>query len=113
MTDGDRSAVMSLATGAPVRIGFNAEHRWRGLLYSKVAKPRPMDQHRVDYDLCALRALGLDPKSGTPTVSVSPAEEQVVEEPEAARRVAEEAEPAPVAGVVAPAGEEAEGEPAR
>jgi predicted lipopolysaccharide heptosyltransferase III len=79
LTDGDRSAVMSLATGAPVRIGFNAEHRWRGLLYSKVAKPRPMDQHRVDYDLCALRALGLDPKSGTPTVSVSPAEEQVVE----------------------------------
>jgi hypothetical protein len=40
-------------------------------------------------------------------------EEQVVEEPEAARREAEEAEPAPVAGVVAPVGEEAEGEPAR
>ena len=28
LTDGDRSAVISLATGAPVRIGFNAEHRW-------------------------------------------------------------------------------------
>ncbi len=80
LTDGDRSAVMSLATGAPVRIGFNAEHRWRGLLYSKVAKPRPVDQHRVEYDLCALRALGLDPKPGVPTVSVSPAEELVVEQ---------------------------------
>ena len=79
LTDGDRSAVISLATGAPIRIGFNAEHRWRGLLYSKVAKPRPVDQHRVDYDLCALRALGLDPKPGMPTVSVSPSEEQVVE----------------------------------
>ncbi len=79
LTDGDRSAVISLATGAPVRIGFNAEHRWRGLLYSQVATPRPMDQHRVDYDLCALRALGLDPKPGRPTVSVSPSEEQVVE----------------------------------
>ncbi len=79
LTDGDRSAVISLATGAPVRIGFNAEHRWRGLLYSKVAKPRPVDQHRVEYDLCSLRALELDPKPGVPTVAVSPAEEQVVE----------------------------------
>ena len=30
LTDGDRSAFMSLATGAGVRVGFNAEHRWRG-----------------------------------------------------------------------------------
>lgn len=68
LTDGDRSAVIGLATGAPVRIGFNAEHRWRGLLYSTVAKPRQADQHRVDYDLCALRALGLDTKPGTPAL---------------------------------------------
>ncbi|MDR4480005.1 MAG: putative lipopolysaccharide heptosyltransferase III [Nitrospira sp.] len=79
LTDGDRSAVISLATGAPVRIGFNAEHRWRGLLYSQVAKPRPIDQHRVDYDLCALRVLGLDPKPGTPALYASSADEQVVE----------------------------------
>ena len=68
LTDGDRSAAISLTTGASVRVGFNAEHRWRGLLYSAVATPRPMDQHRVEYDLCALRKLGLDPKSGTPLV---------------------------------------------
>jgi len=79
LTDGDRSATISLMTGAPVRVGFNAEHRWRGLLYSAVAKPRPADQHRVDYDLCGLRALGLDPKPGTPVVHVSPVEEQMVE----------------------------------
>lgn len=79
LTDGDRSAVISFATGAPVRIGFNAEHRWRGLLYSKVAKPRPVDQHRVEYDLCALRALGLDPTRGMPSVSVSEPEEQMVD----------------------------------
>ena len=79
LTDGDRSAAISLTTGASVRVGFNAEHRWRGLLYSAVATPRPMDQHRVEYDLCALRKLGLDPKSGTPLVHVSPAEEQMVE----------------------------------
>ncbi len=80
LTDGDRSAIISLATRSPVRIGFNAEHRWRGLLYSQVAKPRPMDQHRVEYDLCALRALGLDPKPGLPAVFVSRAEEQVAED---------------------------------
>lgn len=77
LTDGDRSAIISVATRSPVRIGFNAEHRWRGLLYSQVAKPRPMDQHRVDYDLCALRALGLDPKPGLPTLFLSKADEQV------------------------------------
>lgn len=80
LTDGDRSAVMSLATGAPIRIGFNAEHRWRGLLYSRVAKPRPVDQHRVEYDLCALRALGLDPTRGMPSVFVAEAEEQMVDQ---------------------------------
>lgn len=79
LTDGDRSALISLVTGAPVRIGFNAEHRWRGLLYSQVAKPRPIDQHRVDYDLCALRALGLDPQGNRPALFASWEEEQVVE----------------------------------
>ena len=80
LTDGDRSAVISFATGAPIRIGFNAEHRWRGLLYSRVVKPRPVDQHRVEYDLCALRALGLDPKRGMPTVSVSESEEKMADQ---------------------------------
>ena len=78
LTDGDGSAAMSLATSA-VRVGFNAEHRWRGLLYSAVAIPSSTDQHRVEYDLCALRHLGLHPKPGTPVVYVSPAEEQAVE----------------------------------
>ncbi len=79
LTDGDRSAVISLATGASIRVGFNAEHRWRGLLYSAVATPRSTDQHRVEYDLCALRHLGLDPKPGTPFLHVSPSENAVVE----------------------------------
>lgn len=79
LTDGDRSAIISVATKAPMRVGFNAEHRWRGLLYSTVAKPRPTDQHRIEYDLCALRNLGLDPKPGTPVLHVSQAEEQAVE----------------------------------
>ncbi|MBX3237430.1 MAG: putative lipopolysaccharide heptosyltransferase III [Nitrospiraceae bacterium] len=80
LTDGDRSAMLSLVTGAPVRVGFNGEHRWRGLLYSSVAKPRPADSHRVEYDLCSLREIGLDPKPGQPRVYPSSSDEAVVEE---------------------------------
>lgn len=80
LTDGDRSAVISFATGAGIRVGFNAEHRWRGLLYSAVAKPRPVDSHRVEYDLCALRALGLDPTRGMPAVFLQAPEEQRAEQ---------------------------------
>lgn len=79
LTDGDRSAVITLATGAALRVGFNAEHRWRGLLYNALAVPRQTDQHRVEYDLSALRHLGLDPKPGTPALYVSQAEEHIVE----------------------------------
>ena len=32
LTDGDRAAFLSWISGAPVRIGFNDEHRWRGRL---------------------------------------------------------------------------------
>ena len=63
LTDGDRSAVISLATGAPIRIGFNAEHRWRGLLYSRVVKPRPVDQHRGVRPL-RLESAGPRPQTG-------------------------------------------------
>src|SRR5690348_7063823 len=28
LTDGDRSAILTWFSGAPVRIGFNDEHRW-------------------------------------------------------------------------------------
>jgi predicted lipopolysaccharide heptosyltransferase III len=75
LTDGDRSAFMSLATGAGVRVGFNAEHRWRGLLYTHVAKPSPADSHRIEYDLATVRALGLAPATPQPRVHLSPNEE--------------------------------------
>ena len=78
LTDGDRSAVISSRPARPCG-RFNAEHRWRGLLYRAVATPRPTEQHRVEYDLCALRHLGLDPKPGTPVLHVSQAENAVVE----------------------------------
>jgi predicted lipopolysaccharide heptosyltransferase III len=84
LTDGDRSAFLSLATGARTRVGFNAEHRWRGLLYTHVAKPLPDEAHRVEYDLATVRALGLAPATSRPGLYLSPDEES------AARRVLQE-----------------------
>src|ERR687890_11915 len=40
LTDGDRSATLARYSGAPVRIGFNDEHRWRGRLYTTIV-PAP------------------------------------------------------------------------
>jgi heptosyltransferase-3 len=63
LTDGDRSAILSWLSGAPVRIGFNEEHRWRGLLYTTVV-PISGTLHRVERDLAAVRALGIETKGG-------------------------------------------------
>ena len=84
LTDGDRSAFMSLATGAGTRIGFNAEHRWRGLLYTHVAKASPDDAHRIEYDLTTVRQLGLAPATSRPALYVSPDDDR------AAKRAMEE-----------------------
>jgi len=62
LTDGDRSAMLSRLSGAPVRIGFNEERRWRGLLYTSVAQTRSDVIHRMERDLEAVRMLGIEPK---------------------------------------------------
>ena len=59
LTDGDRAAVLSWVSGAPVRIGFNDEHRWRGRFYTQVVQPAPGVQHRIDRDLEALKPLSI------------------------------------------------------
>ncbi|MGH7231745.1 MAG: putative lipopolysaccharide heptosyltransferase III [Nitrospiraceae bacterium] len=69
LTDADRSAMMAWASGAPVRIGFNDEHRWRGLLYTSVVAAPP--GHRIERDLAAVRALGIEPKSDQPVLNMS------------------------------------------
>ncbi len=63
LTDGDRSAFLSRVTGAPVRIGFNQERRWRGLLYTDIVRSPTAHVHRIKRNLEAVRALGLEPKS--------------------------------------------------
>ena len=59
LTDGDRSAFLSWVSGASVRIGFNDEHRRRGICYSAVVPPQPGLRHRIDRDLAALKSLGV------------------------------------------------------
>jgi heptosyltransferase-3 len=76
LTDGDRAAMLSWATGAPVRIGFNQEQRWRGMAYTRIALPSAQDVHRIERDLSSLRALGIVPEPGQPVLSLSREEEE-------------------------------------
>ena len=77
LTDGDRSAIVTWMTGAPMRIGFNEERRWRGLLYSHVVATGSDRIHRVERDLEALRPLGVEPKAGPLVLHTSSEDEEV------------------------------------
>lgn len=80
LTDGDRSAILARLSGAPCRIGFNDEHRWRGLLYSAVVKAADGPRHRVEHDLQALRPLGIEPKSRPLVLRTAPSDDQAAAE---------------------------------
>ena len=75
LTDGDRSAFLSWVCGAPVRIGFNDEHRWRGRYYTEVIPPVPGVRHRVDRDLDVLKPINIQAGSKDPQLCLSPEEE--------------------------------------
>jgi heptosyltransferase-3 len=77
LTDGDRAAVLALLSGAPVMIGLNEEHRWRGLLYTTVVRSGPDVLHRVERDLETVRPLGIEPKAGSLVLRVAPQDEAV------------------------------------
>jgi len=70
LTDGDRSAFLSFMTGAPTRIGYNWEHRWRGKFYTYVIPASYGAMHMVDYHQQALMGLGITESVGNPEVSV-------------------------------------------
>ena len=76
LTDADRSAVIAFLTGSPVRIGFNDEHRWRGLLYTTVVQPPAIKLHRLEHDLQALRALGIESKARALVLQTSAADDE-------------------------------------
>jgi lipopolysaccharide heptosyltransferase II len=75
LTDGDRSAILSRFSGAPVRIGLNEEHRWRGLLYTTVVQSRPDVRHRLERNLETVRPLGIEPKAGPLVLRIPPEDE--------------------------------------
>ena len=75
LTDGDRSAFLSWVSGAPVRIGFNNEHRWRRKYYTQVVQPGPDERHRIDRDLEALKPIGIQAVSMNPQLWLTPEEE--------------------------------------
>ena len=72
LTDGDRAAVLSWVSGAPVRIGFNDEHRWRGRFYTQVVQSAPGVQHRIDRDLEALKPMSIQAGSRNPQLWLTP-----------------------------------------
>ncbi|MBI3807267.1 MAG: putative lipopolysaccharide heptosyltransferase III [Nitrospirae bacterium] len=74
LTDGDRSAFLSWISGAPVRIGFNDEQRWRGHYYTQVVQSVPGLRHRIDRDLEVLKPLGIQSDSKNPQLWLTPEE---------------------------------------
>jgi predicted lipopolysaccharide heptosyltransferase III len=70
LTDADRSAFLSWMSGAPVRIGFNDEHRLRGWCYTAVAQGASAI-HRIERDLAALAPLGIPASDCIPRLWLS------------------------------------------
>jgi predicted lipopolysaccharide heptosyltransferase III len=72
LTDGDRSALLSWLSGAPMRLGYNSEGRWRGFLYTQVVEADRFAMHTVRYHLKAMEALGLTGQPPAPLLTVPP-----------------------------------------
>ena len=80
LTDGDRSAFLSWVSGASVRIGFNDEHRRRGICYSAIVPPEPGLRHRVERDLAALKLLGVPASEQQPKLWLTEEDEAGVDQ---------------------------------
>ncbi|HSW64683.1 MAG TPA: glycosyltransferase family 9 protein [Dissulfurispiraceae bacterium] len=59
LTDTDRPAVLSWFAGAPVRVGYNNQNRWRNRLYTRTVRAKIYEKHMVEYHLDMLRELGV------------------------------------------------------
>ena len=80
LTDGDRAAFLSWISGAPVRIGFNDEHRWRGRFYTQVVQSARGVQHRIDRDLEAIKPMSIQAGSKDPQLWLTPEEANSADE---------------------------------
>ncbi len=72
LTDADRSALLSWLSGSPMRLGYNSEDRWRGLLYTQVVDADRFAMHTVRYHLKAMETLGLTGQPPAPLLTVAP-----------------------------------------
>ena len=79
LTDGDRSAVLSTISGAPKRIGFNSEKRWRGWLYTDCVGSDYGSRHMVEHHAQALRSIGVKDLVGNPEVYVAQEHDQTAQ----------------------------------
>jgi predicted lipopolysaccharide heptosyltransferase III len=80
LTDGDRAAILSWLTRAPMRIGFNSENHWRGRLYSRIVRADRHGMHTVMYHLAVTDVLGLSGSPPRPSISVGSDARQHVEQ---------------------------------
>lgn len=60
-----RTAIITKLSGAKYRVGF--PFKWRRYAYNILVTPRSGDVHNVEFNLDALRRLGLQPKYKNPT----------------------------------------------
>ena len=76
LTDGDRSAFLSLMTGAPLRLGYNREGRIRGNCYTHVVSSDYGAMHMVDYHAKVLPVLGISDTVEDPQIFLRPMDEE-------------------------------------
>lgn len=76
LTDGDRSALLSMVSGAPLRIGYNRDRRWRGKLYTHVLPSAYGSMHMIDYHAEVLSFLGISEPVGQPEVYLRSEDEE-------------------------------------
>jgi predicted lipopolysaccharide heptosyltransferase III len=87
LTDGDRAAFLTWASGARLRVGFNRERRFRGRAYHRCVPPWSGRRHAVEADLEALRLLGLQVHPVAPSLGLPPEAEVAAEDLLAHKRV--------------------------
>ena len=76
LTDADRSAFLSLMSGASIRIGYNREDRWRKKFYTYLVPATYGSVHMVEYHQQALVGLGINDSVGMPEVYLPSSVEQ-------------------------------------
>jgi predicted lipopolysaccharide heptosyltransferase III len=79
LTDADRAAILSRITGAPIRVGFNREGRWRGRLYTHVVPVQRQPIPMIRQHLMALDTLGMPIVQSRPLLWVRPDDETAAE----------------------------------